>query len=161
MPTVFPRLSPVVPIATHESPRSHQGREYIECMRAKRHVARLLVLCFSFTLSAVAQLDSAALHAKFGMPLNRETFHMAAGFDLVVDYGANSQVCKLHVPALMPSTERVSYATVMKQRMYCNAPRSSPPAFSRYFRRVSQIRMFERCAAAGSDFAGGIGYLPV
>ena len=87
-------------------------------MRAKRHVARLLVLCFSFTLSAVAQLDSAALHAKFGMPLNRETFHMSAGFDLVVDYGANSQVCKLQVPALMPSTERVANGTVMKQRMY-------------------------------------------
>jgi hypothetical protein len=87
-------------------------------MRAKRHVAPLLVLCLSFALSAAAQLDSAALHAKFGIPLNRETFHMPAGFDLVVDYGANSQVCKLQVPALMPSTERVSNATVMKQRMY-------------------------------------------
>ena len=87
-------------------------------MRANRHLAPLLVLCLSFALSAAAQLDSAALHAKFGTPLNRETFHMPAGFDLVVDYGANSQVCKLQVPALMPSTERVSNATVMKQRMY-------------------------------------------
>jgi hypothetical protein len=87
-------------------------------MRAKRHVARLLVLCSSFTLSAVAQLDSAALRAKFGIPLNREIFRMPAGFDLVVDYGANSQVCKLQVPALMPTTESVAYATVMKQRMY-------------------------------------------
>ena len=75
-------------------------------------------LCFSLTLSAVAQLDSAALHAKFGIPLNRETFRMPAGFDLVVDYGANSQVCKLQVPALMPTTESVANATVMKQRMY-------------------------------------------
>jgi hypothetical protein len=88
-------------------------------MRAKRHLARLLVLCLSFALSAAAQLDSAALHAKFGIPLNRETFHMPAGFDLVVDYGANSQVCKLQVPALMPSTEKiVANATMMKQRMY-------------------------------------------
>ena len=87
-------------------------------MRAKRHLARLLVLCLSFALSAAAQLDSAALHAKFGIPLNRETFHMPAGFDLVVDYGANSQVCKLQVPALMPTTESVENATVMKQRMY-------------------------------------------
>jgi hypothetical protein len=31
-------------------------------------VAPLLALCFSLTLSAVAQLDSAALHAKFGYP---------------------------------------------------------------------------------------------
>jgi hypothetical protein len=87
-------------------------------MRANRHLAPLLVLCLSFALSAAAQLDSAALHAKFGTPLNRETFHMPAGFDLVVDYGANSQVCKLQVPALMPTTERVSSAKVMKQRMY-------------------------------------------
>jgi hypothetical protein len=43
---------------------------------------------------------------------------MPAGFDLVVDYGANSQVCTLQVPALMPTTESVSYSTVRKQRMY-------------------------------------------
>ena len=88
-------------------------------MRTKGHLAPLLVLCLSFALSAAAQLDSAALHAKFGTPLNRETFHMPAGFDLVVDYGANSHVCKLQVPALMPSTEKiVANGTVMKQRMY-------------------------------------------
>ena len=43
---------------------------------------------------------------------------MPEGFDLVVDYGANSQVCKLQVPALMPTTESVDNATVMRQRMY-------------------------------------------
>ena len=87
-------------------------------MRAKRDLAPLLIF-LSFAVSAFAQLDSAALHAKFGTPLNRETFHMPAGFDLVVDYGANSQVCKLQVPALMPSTEKiVANATMMKQRMY-------------------------------------------
>ena len=68
-------------------------------------MARLLALCFSLTLSAVAQLDSAALDAKFGIPLNRKIFRMPESFDLVVDYGANSQVCKLQVPALMPTTE--------------------------------------------------------
>ena len=87
-------------------------------MRAKRRLARLLVLCLSFALSAAAQVDSAALHAKSGSPLNRETFHMPAGFDSVVDYGANNQVCKLQVPALMPTTESVANATVTKQRMY-------------------------------------------
>ena len=94
------------------------GRQYIESMRAKRHLPPLLVLCLAFAVSAFAQLDSAALHAKFGIPLNRETFHMPAGFDLVVDYGANRQVCKLQVPALMPTTESVAYAVVMKHRMY-------------------------------------------
>lgn len=64
------------------------------------------------------QLDSAMLRAKFGSPLNRETFHMAAGFDLVVDYGADGQTCRLQVPTLMPTTESVANATVMQQRMY-------------------------------------------
>ena len=43
---------------------------------------------------------------------------MPAGFDLIVDYGANGQACRLQVPALMPTTEQVSNAIVMKQRMY-------------------------------------------
>jgi hypothetical protein len=87
-------------------------------MRVKRHAAQVLILCFSSALPTFAQLDSAALRVKFGAPLNRETFQMAAGFDLIVDYGVNGQACKLLVPALMPTTEPVSNATVMKQRMY-------------------------------------------
>lgn len=87
-------------------------------MVSKLHLARFLVCFFSITLPAAAQLDSAALRTKYGVPLNRETFHLPAGFDMVVDYGANGQVCKLHVPALMPTTAQVSNATVMKQRMY-------------------------------------------
>ena len=89
-------------MALTNSPYGHHSlsrRQYIESMRAKRHLAPLLVLCLLFAMSAFAQLDSAALHAKLGTPLNRETFHMPAGFDLVVDYGANGQVCKLQVPA--------------------------------------------------------------
>lgn len=80
-------------------------------MKAKRQMAQVLVVCFSSALPALAQLDSAGLRAKFGMPLNRETFHMPAGFDLLVDYGANGQACTLQVPALMPTTEGIAYAT--------------------------------------------------
>jgi hypothetical protein len=87
-------------------------------MVSKLHLAQMLVCCSSFTLPAFAQLDSAALRMKYGTPLNRETFHMPTGFDLVVAYGANNQVCRLHVPALMPTTEQVSNVAVMKQRMY-------------------------------------------
>lgn len=66
----------------------------------------------------MAQLDSSALRAKYGPPLDREIFHIPPGFDLVVDYGPGRQVCSLEVPGLMPSTERVSRAPEMKQRMY-------------------------------------------
>lgn len=87
-------------------------------MGSRLHQAQFLVCFISFAVPVVAQLDSAALRMKYGTPLNRETFHMAAGFDLVVDYGASNEVCKLHVPALIPTTEQVSSAAVMKQRMY-------------------------------------------
>jgi hypothetical protein len=70
-----------------------------------------------FVIPAVAQLDSSALRSKYGPPLNRETFHMPAGFDLILDYGTANQVCKLEVPALMPTEEKVSNSEEMKRRM--------------------------------------------
>jgi hypothetical protein len=68
-------------------------------------------------LPALAQLDSYTLRAKFGAPLNRETFHMPQGFDLTVDYGAGNQVCKLEVPAEMPPQPNVSGAFNPRQQM--------------------------------------------
>jgi len=78
----------------------------------------IAVCCLGFALPGAAQLNSSDVRAKFGAPLHRETFHMPQGFDLVVDYAPDSQVCKLVVPALMPSTEKVQNSEVMKQRMY-------------------------------------------
>lgn len=70
--------------------------------------------CLGFALHAPAQLSSSDLRAKFGQPLHRETFHMPQGFDLVVDYAPDSQVCKLEVPALMPSNEKVQNSSVIE-----------------------------------------------
>jgi hypothetical protein len=76
-------------------------------------------ICFiSLTLPAFAQLDSPTLRAKYGPPLNRETFHVPPGFDLVVDYGAANQACTLKVPALMPTNEKVYSTSDQNQRMY-------------------------------------------
>jgi hypothetical protein len=76
----------------------------------------LFALC---CLPVFAQLDSSALQTKFGQPLNREIYHMQAGFDLIVDYGISTRVCKLEVPALMPRNPaaKVSDTTDLKQRM--------------------------------------------
>ncbi len=87
-------------------------------MTWKQRPARLLIACLAFTLPAAAQLDSPALRAKYGQPLNRQTFHLPAGFDLVVDYGPSQQVCKLQVPALMPTKENPANSTAMKRQMY-------------------------------------------
>ena len=73
-----------------------------------------------FALPAFAQFDSSALRAKFGQPLNRETFRMPAGFDLIVDYGPIGQACTLEVPAMMPRdpAAKISNSSELKQRMY-------------------------------------------
>jgi hypothetical protein len=92
------------------------------------NLATLAVCCLGSTIPALAQLDSGALRAKYGQPANRETFHMAAGFDMVVDYGTGYQVCKIEVPAIMPSNENVQNLTVMKQRMYAFLLEVVPPA---------------------------------
>src|SRR5689334_19782782 len=79
---------------------------------------RWILYLLACALPGAAQLDSAALRAKYGAPLDRETYHMPSGFDLTVDYGANHQACKLQVPALMPSDEKISNSDVMRNRMY-------------------------------------------
>jgi hypothetical protein len=69
-----------------------------------------LALCFGvLALPALAQLDSAALRAKFGAPLNRETFRLRPGFDIVGDYGANHQVCKMEMPTSITRGETMSF----------------------------------------------------
>jgi hypothetical protein len=62
-------------------------------------MSRFALCCLLFALPAAAQLDSYTLRSKFGAPLNRETYKMPQGFNLVVDYGAGNQVCKLEMPA--------------------------------------------------------------
>ncbi len=84
-------------------------------MQSKLHLGLFALCC----LPAFAQLDSSTLRAKLGQPLNQETFHMPAGFDLIVDYGTGTTlVCKLKVPAMMPRVEgKNSNGTDLKQRM--------------------------------------------
>ena len=84
-------------------------------MRSKRN----RLLCFlALALPASAQLASAQLRVKFGAPLNRETFHVPPGFDLVVDYEASHQVCTVQVPAVMPTDGQIQNGAEMKQKMY-------------------------------------------
>ena len=84
---------------------------------SQKSVWGLFVLCLFCALPAAAQLDSYTLLAKFGAPLNRETFHIPQGFDLTVDYGAGNQICKLTVPADPPTSTNASGAFNGRQQM--------------------------------------------
>jgi hypothetical protein len=115
--------------------RAHPALGREPCDHADMRSKLNCLLCFlALALPAYAQLDSDQLRVKFGAPLDRETFHIPAGFDLVVDYGVGHQVCKLQVPALMPTgagpytnfgnypynpdANKVQNTDEMKQKMY-------------------------------------------
>jgi hypothetical protein len=49
--------------------------------------------------SAFAQVDATSLRAKYGQPLDRETFTVRPGIEMVVDYGPSKQACKIQLPS--------------------------------------------------------------
>ncbi len=50
--------------------------------------------------SAFAQLlDGYKLRDKYGTPLDRETFTVRPGIEMVVDYGPSKQVCRIQLPS--------------------------------------------------------------
>jgi hypothetical protein len=49
--------------------------------------------------SAFAQLDANSLRAKYGQPLDRETFTVRPGIEMMVDYAAGKQVCRIQLPS--------------------------------------------------------------
>jgi hypothetical protein len=59
------------------------------------------ILLFVTASSAFAQLDSFVLHSKYGAPLDRETFTVRPGIEMVVDYGTGKQVCRIQLPSGM------------------------------------------------------------
>src|SRR5450432_3558175 len=49
--------------------------------------------------SAFAQVDAYRLRSKYGQPLDRETFTVRPGIELVVDYGPSKQACRIQLPS--------------------------------------------------------------
>ena len=47
---------------------------------------------------ALSQIDGATLRAKYGAPLNRETFQVRPNIEMVVNYGPNGQLFRIELP---------------------------------------------------------------
>ena len=60
---------------------------------------RMVILCLGFAPALFGQIDASQLREKYGAPLARETFTISPGFEIVVHYGPNQQVCRLELPA--------------------------------------------------------------
>jgi hypothetical protein len=58
--------------------------------------------CLGFAAALFGQIDSYQLRAKYGPPLDRETFTISPGFQIIVDYGPDQQVCRLELPLNQP-----------------------------------------------------------
>lgn len=70
-------------------------------MEARPSMKAAAILCVSIASLAFAQIDESALRSKYGAPLDRETFAVRPGIEMVVDYGPSKQVCKLQLPSGM------------------------------------------------------------
>jgi hypothetical protein len=78
-------------------------------MAAKGNALVLVVCGFGFAWLAFGQLDgwrfASDLRAKYGPPLARETFTVRPGTEMVVDYAADGNVCRIQLPPVGPGRQ--------------------------------------------------------
>jgi hypothetical protein len=67
----------------------------------------------AFASALFGQIDSYQLRASYGPPLDRETFTISPGYQIVVDYGPDQQV-RLELPPYAPSLEQPGVITVKR-----------------------------------------------
>jgi hypothetical protein len=64
---------------------------------------------------AFGQMDTYRLRVKYGPPLDRETFTVRPGIEMVVDYGSGKQVCRIQLPSGTQYGGKVPDGAVTKQ----------------------------------------------
>jgi hypothetical protein len=67
--------------------------------------------------SAFGQIDAPNLRSKYGAPLDRETFTVRPGIEVVVDYGPNKQVCRIQLSSGMRIAGAVPTGAITKQQI--------------------------------------------
>ena len=67
--------------------------------------------------SAFAQMDASTLRAKYGAPLDRETFTVRPGIEMIVDYGPNKHVCLIRLPSGEDYGGTIPDDAITKQRI--------------------------------------------
>jgi hypothetical protein len=75
-----------------------------------------IVVCLSFSASLFGQIDSYQLRAKYGPPLDRETFTISPDFHVIVDYGPDQQVCRLELPGSVTADDILLELAPMSMR---------------------------------------------
>jgi hypothetical protein len=75
------------------------------------------ILFFIAASSAFAQMDAVALRSRYGAPLDRETFLIRPGIEMVVDYGPSKQVCRIQLPSGRKIVGTVPPGAITKQQI--------------------------------------------
>ena len=79
-------------------------------------------------LSAFGQIDAASLRSKYGAPIDRETFTVRPGVQMIVDYGRNKQVCQIQLPSGMQIVGTAPTGVVTKQQIDDVLNEVAPPS---------------------------------
>ncbi len=83
-------------------------------MTARRSIDVPVFFCLCFAPALFGQIDSYQLRSKYGPPLDRETFTISPGYQIVVDYGPDQQVRQLELPPDAPSIEQPEVMTAKR-----------------------------------------------
>ncbi len=76
-----------------------------------------LAICLGCASSAFGQMDAFSLRSRYGPPLERETFTVRPGTEMIVDYGPNKQVCRIQLPSGIQYGGIVPDNAITKQRI--------------------------------------------
>ena len=79
--------------------------------------AACVVAIFLAAPLAFAQIDTFHLRSKYGAPLDRETFTVRPGIEMVVDYGPAKQVCRIQLPSGKQIVGDVPPGAITKQQI--------------------------------------------
>jgi len=82
-----------------------------------KNFALALVLLSVSASPTFAQMDAFTLRSKYGAPLDRESFTVRPGIEMVVDYGPSKQVCRIQLPSGMRIVGTVPPGAVTKQQI--------------------------------------------
>ena len=98
--------------------------------------------------SAFGQIDESSLRAKYGAPLDRETFMVRPGIEMLVDYGPSRQVCRIQLPSGIRIVGSVPPGEFTKQQIDEVLGDVVPPSI-----RGKQLNSYLMATGAASAFS--------
>jgi hypothetical protein len=109
--------------------------------------ASCLVAILLAAPAVFGQIDTFHLRSKYGAPLDRETFRVRPGIEVVVDYGPAKQVCRIQLPSGMQIAGDVPPGAITKQQIDEVLNEVAPPSIrgkelGRMVTTASAIMMF-------------------